>query len=493
MFRQYRKDAFIIFVLLAFVYAYFYQDSGSNGNSRFDLIFAVVQEGHLYIDAYHNQEDNQTIDQAYSEGHYYSDKAIGPSVVGALFYLPLYWMQHLFNLPSPGTVKMILTFLIIGIPSAVAGSLLYILSVYWSQSRMRAFLVTMAISLGTMYFPYSIVFFSHQFTSSLLVSAFFMIYLLKERPERMGNWYLFLIGLLLGWALISEYPAAVIILALIGYYFSVMRRRSVYRHWRAIVLPMLGGIIPILLQLIYNRLCFGNFLSIGYQNLADPYFSSAMGQGLMGIHRPNLHVLYYMTFHPTLGLFWESPVLLLSIIGAGFLLRNRPYRDEAILAVWVICSFLVVMSGYYMWWGGFALGARHIIPTLPFFCILLSFVPKRLNWLFVGLSVVSVGQMIIAAASTVQIPDTMVLEISKLGFFEYSNIYSYCLHQLLEGNFTENLGHLLLGLKSWSSLVPLLVGATGIAFFYFLHGMDPHHLHDRFSAVHIFHANPKDK
>jgi hypothetical protein len=493
MIRQYRKDAFIIFILLAFVYAYFYQDAGSNGNSRFDLIFAAVQEGHLYIDTYHEQEDDQTIDQAYFDGHYYSDKAIGPSVVGTIFYIPMSWMQHFIHLPNQRTVKMILTFLVIGIPSAAAGSFLYILSMYWSQSRLKAFLVTAAVSLGTMYFPYSVVFFSHQFTSSLLFCAFFMIYLIKEKPERMRNGYVFLIGSLLGWALISEYPAAVIILALIGYYFSVIGRPSIRRLLSLLILPMLGGLIPIFLQLVYNRLCFGNFLSIGYENLANPYFNSAMQQGLMGIHRPNLHALFYMTFHPTLGLFWESPVLLLSILGAVLLLRNRLYRNEAILAVWVICSYIVILSGYYMWWGGYALGARHIIPILPFFCILLSFVPKRLNWLFAGLCAVSVCQMMIAAASTVQIPDTMVLQIRTLGFFDYSNIYSYCWKQLMEGDFTENLGHLLLTLKSWSSLIPLLVGMTGITIFFFWYGRNTHHLRDRISAVSIFRANPKEK
>jgi hypothetical protein len=493
MIREYRKDALIIFILLAFFYAYFYQDSGANGNSRFDLIFAAVQEGRLNIDTYHDQKETETIDQAYFDGHYYSDKAIGPSVVGALFYIPLYWMQRLFNLPSLNTVKMILTFLVVGLPSALAGSFLYILSMLWSQSRLRAFLVTVAICLGTMCLPYGVVFFSHQFTASLLFIAFFMIYLIKERPETMGNGYVFLIGSLLGWALISEYPAVVIILPLIGYYFFIIGRRSDYRRWRFLILPMLGGLIPILLQLTYNRLCFGNFLSIGYGNLYDPYFSSAMKQGLMGIGRPNFHAMFYMTFHPTLGLFWESPVLLLSIIGAGFLLYNRQYRAELILAVWVIGSYIVVLSGYYMWWGGWAVGARHIIPILPFFCVLLSFVPKRLNWLFVVLSVVSVGQMIIAAASTIGVPDTMVLNIKTLGFFEYSNIYSYCLQQLLGGSFTENLGHLLLGLKSWSSLVPLLVGTTGITFFFFWNGTNTHHLRNRLSAIPIFHANPKDK
>jgi hypothetical protein len=493
MIRKYGKDALIVFILLAFCYAYFYQDSGANGNSRFDLIFAVVQKGRLYIDDFNNLEDTQTIDQAYYDGHYYSDKAIGPSVVGGVMYLPLYGMQLLFNVPSQGTVKMILTFLVIGIPSAAAGSILYILSAYWSQSRLRAFLVAVAIGLGTLSLPYSVVFFSHQFTASLLVIAFFMIYLLKESPGTMEKGYLFLIGSFLGWALISEYPSAVIVLPLIVYYFFVVGRRSDYRHPRSVILPLLGGLIPVLLQLMYNRLCFGGFLSIGYENLANPYFSSGMKQGLMGVHRPNLHALFYMTFHPTLGLFWQSPVLLLSVIGAVFLLFNRRFQAELILAVWVIGSYLVVLSGYYMWWGGWAVGARHIIPMLPFFCILLSFVPRRLNGLFAVLGAVSVGQMVIAAASTIGVPDTMVLKIKTLGFFEYSNIYSFCLQQLLEGRFTENLGHLLLGLMSWGSLVPFLIGAAGIASFFFWGGAVAHHLQNLFSAVSIFHANPKDK
>jgi hypothetical protein len=464
--RQYRKDALIIFCLLAFVYAYFYQDGSWNGNSRFGLIFAIVQEGRLAIDTYHNREGTKTGDKAYFNGHYYSDKAIGPSVVGAIFYVPFYWMKLIFNHPSQTPAKMILTFLVIGLPSAIAGSLIYSLCFYLSKSRFRAYLVTLTITLGTMYLPYSVIFFSHQFSSALLFSAFFMMFLLKEKPEIWKNWYLFLIGLLLGWALISEYPTAAIILALLIYYFSIVWRNQPYQPIRSIVLPMLGGAIPVILQLLYNKLCFGNLLSIGYSNLNDPNMNSAMQQGVMGIHWPDLSVLYYMTLHPTMGLFWESPALLFSIIGAVIMLFDHRFRCEAILAMWIIGSYLVIMSGYYMWWGGYALGPRHIIPILPFFCVLLTFVPKRLSWPFVVLSLVSIGQMIIAAASTVIVPNQMVSIISTLGFFEYSNIYNYCWKLLVEGYFTNNLGQLP-GLKTWWSLIPLLVVIAGVTCFFF--------------------------
>ena len=472
MLRQYRKDVLTIFILLAFVFAYFYQSSGWNGSSRFGLIFAIIEEGHLTIDTYHNLMGTWTGDTAYFNGHYYSDKAIGPSVAGAIFYVPLYWMQQIFDYPPQATARKILTFLVIGLPSAIAGSLMYVLCLYLSCSRTRAYWVTLAITLGTMYFPYSVTFFSHQFSSSLIFGAFFMTFFLKESPEIRGNGYLFLIGLLSGWALVSEYPTVAIILLLMIYYLVIVWRNHNYRHWRSVILPISGGMLPVLLQLLYNKLCFGNFLSTGYANLNDPIFVSGMAQGVMGFHWPDLWALYYMTLYPTMGLLWESPVLLLSFIGAGFLMHERRYRDEAILALWVIGSYLVMMSGYYMWWGGYALGARHIIPVLPFFCVFLAFVPKRFTWLLAGLGLISIGQMIIAAASTILVPDeTLMLRITTGA----SNIYSYCLQRLMAGKFAQNLGHQLLGLESWSSLIPLLVVVAGLTLFFFWNVMKSYH------------------
>jgi hypothetical protein len=471
MLKLVRKDATIIFILLAFVFAYFYQNGGWNGNSRFDMIFAIVREGRLSIDTYHNKAATETGDKAYFNGHYYSDKAIGPSILGTVFYAALYLMKLTIHHPSQANVMQILTFLVIGLPSAFAGSLIYVFSFYLSKSRFRAFVVTLAITLGTMYLPYSVTFFSHQFTSSLLFSAFFMIFLLKEKQETWKKGYLCLIGLLLGWALISEYPSAIIILPLVIYYFSIALRNKNNRNMQVILLPALSAIIPISLQLLYNKLCFGNFLSNAYTYSDSAYYRSSMQQGLMGIHWPDLSVLFYTTFHPLMGLFWESPVLLLSVVGAWVVFIEHRFREEAILAAWIICSYIVIMSGYFNWWGGYALGARHIIPVLPFFSFFLSFTPKRFNWLLAGLSLVSIGQMLIAAASSVLIPDKVVLQIKTLGFFEYSNIYSYCLKQLMEGNFTQNLGNRFLGLTSWSSFIPLVVVTAGFTCLFFLKGL----------------------
>src|SRR5262249_57978419 len=64
-----------LFLLLFASYAYFYQAGGWNQNSRFNLVRAIVNDHSLRVDPYHRS----TGDQAFFDGHYYSDKAPGLS------------------------------------------------------------------------------------------------------------------------------------------------------------------------------------------------------------------------------------------------------------------------------------------------------------------------------------------------------------------------------------------------------------------------------
>src|SRR5207248_1540800 len=63
----------LLFILLFVSFAYFYQAGGWNQNSRFDLVRAITNEGTLNIDPFMHS----TGDKAFSNGHYYSDKAPG--------------------------------------------------------------------------------------------------------------------------------------------------------------------------------------------------------------------------------------------------------------------------------------------------------------------------------------------------------------------------------------------------------------------------------
>jgi 4-amino-4-deoxy-L-arabinose transferase-like glycosyltransferase len=461
---KYSKRALLIFVLLAFMYGYYYQDPEANGNSRLGLIFAIVQEGRLTIDSYYDTAGTNTIDRALVNGHYYSDKAIGTSILGVLYYAPMYLLMkltgHGLDLMH---LKYILTVLVIAIPSAFAGSLVYVLCETISGSRLRSYLATLAVALGTMVLPFSAIFFGHQLAGALLFISFFLIFNLKVVPDlRQKSLYLFLIGFLLGAAFLTEYTTAVIILPLALYYCYTLRERLSWRWIRSTILPpVLGAFIPIVILMIYNTLAFGNPFTIGYEHLGNQ-FQESMSQGFMGISWPRLEVLFYLTFHPAMGLFWQSPVLLMALVGFFFLWRDKRYRLEGIIVLMGFIAYLLINAGYYMWWGGYSFGPRHLIPMLLFLAIPLVLVPRRLIPLVIILAVISIGQMLIPLGGSMLAPDNYFVQNAHLKFFGYSTIYSYSWQQLRMGYFAYNLGGALFGLKNWMVLLPNILAILAV-------------------------------
>jgi hypothetical protein len=464
---KYTKRALLVFFLLAFMYGYYYQDPEANGNSRIGLIFAIVQEGRLTIDSYYDNEGTRTIDVAIFDGHYYSDKAIGTSLLGALVYAPMYWLMKLSGYSlSLLHIKYLLTFLVVGLPSAFAGSLVYVLCETISESRTRAYLATLAITLGTMCLPFSAIFFGHQLAAALLFCSFFLIFKLKYKPElHQKRGYLFLIGFLLGLAFLTEYTTFMIILPLYFYYLYILREKWSFRWIQSTIIPpILGGSISLAILMIYNTLCFRNPFLIGYENLANQY-QAVMSQGFLGISWPRISILFYLTFHPAQGLFWQSPVLLMSLVGFYFLWRARRYRIEWAVVMIAFFSYLLINSGYFLWWGGASFGPRHLIPMLLFLAIPLIMVPKRFDLLVIILCVISIGQMLIPLAGKMLVPDTYFIENAHLNFFGYSTIYSFSLQQLLKGYFAYNLGTKFFGLRNWMILLPNILAilvTTGI-------------------------------
>lgn len=461
-----RKDILFVFGLLVFTFAYFYQDPGVNGNSRLGLTAAMVRDRRLTIDAFHADDGNglKTLDKSYFNGHYYTDKPIGSSLIAAVFYFPLYWLTHPFGINLDILkVKHLLTLLVVGLPSALAGTLIYRVCEEISYSRMRAFIVTLAVAVGTMSFPFSVVFFGHSLVAALLFISFFLIFRLRNELTPVKNWYLALIGFLLGLAFITDLTTAVIILPLILYYFYVLWGRRILGRFLSFGLPALGGLPPLAAMIAYNVLVYQNPFASGYQYLVDPFFKEGMSRGIMGIGIPSLHVLFYETFHPAQGLFWQSPVLLMVFIGGFYLFRARQYRAEGLIAAAAFFAYLLLNAGYFLWWGGGSFAPRQMIPMLPFLSLPLIFVPRRLDPLVIVLTVISIGQMIIAAASSYNVPPGHYEAIASLGYFDFSAIYSFCLKQLTDGHFAWNIGQML-GLAGWASLAPLVLVLSGGSF-----------------------------
>lgn len=456
----------LVFLLLLVAYGYFSHYPGWNGNSRLGLTMAIVKEGRLSIDTFAREGGPYpTGDIASYAGHFYTDKAIGSSLVAAAAYYPIHKITQISGHKFRVWVETwLITFLVIGIPSAITGTLIFILALYLSKSRIRSFFVTLAIALGTMLFPFSVIFFGHTLAAFFLFSAFFLIYQIRIKPpgENAGGFRLFLIGLLLGLALLTETPTALIILILVGYYFHVLHSRNMLKRFTAWLLPFVGGSISVILILAYNLKVYGEPFALGYAYLVDPYYREQMSKNIMGIGLPSLRVLFYETLHPAQGILWQSPVLLMTIVGGYQMWRKREHRAELLVAGLVSVSYLVLMSGYFEWWGGHSFAVRHLIPMLPFLSLPLIFVPRKWFPVFIFLAVISTAQMLIVAASRATTPDKYLEQIDQLGFFEYSTIYSDCLPRLLSGKFARNLGQAWLGLKTWASLAPLIAVLLGV-------------------------------
>ena len=92
--RNRRIYAITVFLILTVCYAYFMPKWGDwNANSRADLVYAVVDSGVLHIDDYHENTGDKAcypgpydLESDTCEGHYYTDKSIGPSLVALPFY-----------------------------------------------------------------------------------------------------------------------------------------------------------------------------------------------------------------------------------------------------------------------------------------------------------------------------------------------------------------------------------------------------------------------
>ncbi len=455
---RFRRDTLLVFLLLAFAYGYFFHNSGWNGNSRLGTIMAVVHEHRLEIDRFHAWGPTQTSDKAEFNGHFYSDKAIGVALLGVVAYFPFSLIARLFS-PSINvdTIRHYLTFVVVGLPSALAGSLFYRSCRDASGSRARALLVTLAYALGTMAFAYSALLFGHQLAASLLLVAFFLAMRVRRSGGIAGAALSFGLGLALGLSLVTDYSSLLLVIITAVYALRALRRGSAAHALKSVGIASIGALIPIGLQLANNAVCFGSPFRNAYALHAVPGYQEGIHQGIMGITLPRLDVLFYLTFHPARGLFWQSPVLLAACAGFAWMLRDRAWRDEAVVALCAAAGYLVVNSGYFCWWGGWSFGPRFLIPMLPFLAFGLVFLPARFQPSVIALAVVSALQMLVYTAQEPIIPADLT-DIASRPAFHYWPLGA-SLGALARGRWGPNLGASV-GLRGVMALAPFIAGVA---------------------------------
>lgn len=338
-----------------------YEEPGWNVNSRFALTRAIVERGSFIVDGLVNGEgrDYYTEDRAFYEGHYYSDKIIGVSLLG----VPARGMVRLVEIatgwaPSVATVRYWTTVGSISVCAALAATVIASLLLALGATAGQALLLTVAASFGTMLWGYSALFYSYV-PAILFALTAYNVLLRARLAGGVGPLAMALAGVAIGASLLCEYTLGIVAAAL-GVYAIVHGRP----RW-GVVYYGLAALAVLSVFAVYTLICFDE-MCIPYKHLENKQFLEGMSEGVQGIEGFRLSTLYYITIHPYRGVFWLSPFLLLSLVAVVRMgVESRRFRIDAFMIGAIFLGYVAFNSSYYMWWGGWSMGPRHLIPGLP--------------------------------------------------------------------------------------------------------------------------------
>jgi hypothetical protein len=446
-----------------------------------DVAYAVVERGTWAIDEYFQN----TGDYAYFEGHYYSDKAPGTSFLA----IPLYAVysragtRPLSNLlaerlagnpaldsfTDPNNSEslsekiyrygaiVLISFVGVAIPSALLAVLLFRLIRLWTGDGRTAFVLAGAYSIATPALAYANNLYGHQVAAFLLVLTFFLLYSAGRGSRALP--YSLLAGFALGAVVIVEYQTALIAGAL-GLYALVTLKNKWLIGWMC-----LAALPPLALAAFYNWSIFHTPLPVGY--LYSPLYSDLHHTGLISLTYPKPDALVELMFGARRGLFLISPFLLLSVPGFWYMARMRERRAEFLVCLWSVASFWLFNSSSAMWQGGFAVGPRYLLPSLPFMTLAIAFFVARKHAQLVWMG--------IAVLLSVSLAGVWILTLGGQQFPQYqpNPWLEYSLPSLQSGDIARNLG-MLFGLRGLSSIVPLVFVLGGLMLIYGLQARRSH-------------------
>jgi hypothetical protein len=294
----------------------------------------------------------------------------------------------LFCPQPPDWAYYLLTLALVGLPSALMLALFYRSTAFHDLPNPLALLLTFVLGLGTLVFPYSLVFNNHIPTAACLMVGFYALLRSGTEGSSPTRW-LAVAGFATGLAFTFDLVAAPFLAVFLGH--SWLRHRLQARSF------LLSSLIPLALLAALDWWAVGDPLPPALHPSGYDYPGSLFPATLTG-NTPSANVPQYglqMLFGDR-GLFGLSPVLLWSVFGLWSLLRERGHRLWSVsLAVTLAClvmllSLILFTPGF----GGLSYGTRwltEITPLLFFFAARPALFRSPPRWLvFSVLAVISI-------------------------------------------------------------------------------------------------------
>ncbi len=305
------------------------------------------------------------VDRSSYNGHFYSDKAPGMSVLEipgvVIAHVPDVQEWPLYSQP-------------LWVARVLAGGLAFLIGAFL-LGRISEGLAPgygapalVAYGLGTLVAPLAAANFEHVTAGTLGLVAFALTW--RRRP--------LLGGLAAGAALLVAYEAALIV-AILGAYVALQGGFALFNYIR--------GVLPgAALLWTYNWLAFGAPWRFSYRYI-DGASAGDQAAGFFGIHLPYAHAVREV-FAGSSGLLVVSPVVVAAAY--GLVVLGRRHRAEAVVCSAVVLAFLFLNCGYFLPYGGVSPGPRFLTPCLPFLALGLAPAFARRFRLTAALTVASV-------------------------------------------------------------------------------------------------------
>ena len=356
-----------------------------NPAARWATLAAMVEDGSVRIDHYLGY----TCDWARTpDGHYYSNKAPGPVVLGYPIFRVLDEIDT-GDLPDraardtrrahqlDNNLHTLSIFMQV-IPFAIA-TLLLIGELQKLRVPLAALhLSAIALLFGNTASLFANTYFGHTMSAALVLFTLFAIH--RRMPVR--------IGLFFGLAALCDYACLLLVPPLV--IALIMTRQSGWRRIRGV---FAGGVVPALFFAMYHKLCFGSPFTLG-QKYVNPAFVDVPKNepALWGVIRflPNFDSMRKLIFSPERGVaYTQIWVLLCLIIALGVAwMRNADIAQRHALrwlSVFAIIGFISILwlnSSFGGWHGGATCGPRYLSSILPAFAIMLPMLYARITpWL----------------------------------------------------------------------------------------------------------------
>lgn len=451
--RRWAWEAFLA-LLVAYLLAYtwmFADISVPNERSRVYLAVALVDLGSVQIDT-QVARWGKIYDLASREGRYYSDKAPGSSILGAV----VYGIARMFTEPAEWTIQELInlfrTWLML--PFSLIGFLfLRRILEFLGLDPPAVDIASLAWILGTAAFHYGGAYFGHQIVAVALIVSLYCVMKGEDWAidRRRGvGWWMFAAGATAGLAGLTEYQAIIPAALLLGYAVSAgdLARNNG-------VVPFIGGALPFALLLLwYNDAAFGGPFELSYHYLVDPELQKIHGQGIAGVTIPQWEYFAGSMFSLHRGLFGTSPLFLAIFPGFYFLWRAGWIRLAVVIAL-TFLYFVAFVSSSNMWFAGWGFGPRLLVPAMSMWVIPVAFAvhyAMAYPWtegLVKGLAVAQIVYHQVVVAIFPEPPETAT-----------NPMVDYVDLMWREGLTSPNLGQKLFGLESRMALVPLAVGVA---------------------------------